>query len=461
MPTSTRIHGHRPERPIDRLRGAFAAAGLTLLLAACSGSGGGEPGASPPLPPETTEYTATTSTRLSYEVRGSGTGTQRYALVSAPEGMQIDAQTGQVEWVPQPEQIGTHAVTVAVSDSSGVTADKSYRVQVSAPDGLPSYLVLRTDGVGYALGQQVQVSWRIGGELPGGATIELGVQAPEVDAGAAEGASLTWTLGAQGNWSAAALKLQDAARSGQATITLPNRVAGPWTIVTRLLDAAGAPLATAAAQVLVADVPTLQLALNRPIAKPLDRVKVALDLAGGATPLPTRLMAWLVQPDGRKLGLPGLAADDLEVTRADTDSGRHTLLDRAFTADEAGEYRVLVRLYAAADGRMLQEASAKFAVCATPSTVSGRVLKPDRTALDGSALPIAGVKAFDLDNGGVTATAAITGSGSYSLALPAGRYLVSASAIDAADGVFAAEDLVVNLGCLATTLTRDLPLQPR
>ncbi|MBX3634174.1 MAG: carboxypeptidase regulatory-like domain-containing protein [Rubrivivax sp.] len=449
------------DRLTDRVRRAFAAAGVALLLAACGGKDGGGGSAEPALPPETTAYSIATSTPLSYAVRGAGSNTQRFGLVSAPDGLEIDPRSGQVEWTPRPDQIGEHDVAVTVTDAGGAVTNKTYHITVSAPDGQGAYLVLRTDAVVYTPGQAIVAQWRLGGELPQGAAIELGVQAPEVDPGAPEASPIAWTLGAQGAWSATPVRLQDATRAGQASLVLPNRVPGHWTITARLLDADGAPLASMAARVLVAEVPTLRLVLNRPVANPLDTVRAVVDLAAGDTPVATRLMAWMVQPDGSKLGLPSLDPAELEVHRDATAGGRHVLLEREFSAAESGDYRILVRLYAAADGRLLREAGARFSVCAAASTLSGVVRKPDRGPVDGPAMTQAVVQALDVDDGGVTEAARVAAGGAYTLTLPPGRYLVSVRAIDPSGAALEADGAPVLVGCTPGALARDFQLRTR
>ena len=44
-----------------------------------------------------------------------------------------------------------------------------------------------------------------------------------------------------------------------------------------------------------------------------------------------------------------------EVQRGEIVTGAYPLLDREFTAEETGEYRIHGRLYATTDGRLLQE----------------------------------------------------------------------------------------------------------
>lgn len=443
------------------------AAGVALVNACGGGNGRGSDSSSvisePALPPETTAYAAQTSVKLGFtaSATGAGAGPLRFGLAAAPDGVRIDEQSGSVEWVPQPAQIGAHELRVTVTDGTGATVDKTYRVTVAAPEGSPAYLVLRTEASTTTVGATIRVSWRIGGDMPANASIELGVLAPGADAGATDDSILDWSLDEQGRWLATPVKLRDAAREGSASFTLPNRLTGTWQIATRLRDEAGQPRAAAAQRVLVADAPTLRLALNRPLANPLDAVRADVAIALGATPLPTRLLAWLVRPDGSVLGLPAQLPDALEVQRGDTESGRYRLLDQEFADDELGEYRIHARLYAAADGRLLQEASQRFTVCAVPGAVAGRVLRPDRSPVDGSAAGPAAVRAFDLDDAGITASAAITASGGYALSLPAGRYLLQARVNDGAGAELRVDSDLLTVGCGTAGLNLDLTLQAR
>ena len=60
-------------------------------------------------------------------------GGVRYQLTSAPAGMIVDLNTGRITWTPNPNQQGTHSVTLRASDLAGNTVDQSF--QISVADG--------------------------------------------------------------------------------------------------------------------------------------------------------------------------------------------------------------------------------------------------------------------------------------------------------------------------------------
>ena len=54
-----------------------------------------------------------------------------FSLLSFPEGMAIDSQTGQITWTPSPSQIGMQEVAVQVSDIHSSTYTQMFNVFVS------------------------------------------------------------------------------------------------------------------------------------------------------------------------------------------------------------------------------------------------------------------------------------------------------------------------------------------
>jgi hypothetical protein len=57
-----------------------------------------------------------------------------YRLKQAPKGMTIDLADGRVEWVPDPEQEGTHPVLVEVDDRNGGIGVQRFHVEVGFED---------------------------------------------------------------------------------------------------------------------------------------------------------------------------------------------------------------------------------------------------------------------------------------------------------------------------------------
>jgi choice-of-anchor C domain-containing protein len=56
-----------------------------------------------------------------------------YSLTTAPPGMQINPATGVIDWTPAAAQIGSHPVTVRVTDPGGLFDEQSFSINVSAP----------------------------------------------------------------------------------------------------------------------------------------------------------------------------------------------------------------------------------------------------------------------------------------------------------------------------------------
>lgn len=59
----------------------------------------------------------------------------RFWLDQAPDGMRIDAISGQMRWTPREDQIGTHPVEVGVKDGSGEGTTFVFEVTVTAQGG--------------------------------------------------------------------------------------------------------------------------------------------------------------------------------------------------------------------------------------------------------------------------------------------------------------------------------------
>jgi hypothetical protein len=89
------------------------------------------------LPPKIVSTPATAlraDGRFHYAVEaqdGDGDRRLRYELVKAPEGMRIDPVLGEVDWAPQPGQVGNHLVEIHVVDSEGSKGGQVFDITVS------------------------------------------------------------------------------------------------------------------------------------------------------------------------------------------------------------------------------------------------------------------------------------------------------------------------------------------
>ena len=115
--------------------------------------------------------TAMTGTAYHYTIAASDpeNDTLSYHLQVSPQGMTIDPQHGQIEWLPQ--NPGIYAITVQVQDPQGAAATQSYAITVQAAPQPPvitsepprnaivdsryQYPVIATDSVGEVLTYQL------------------------------------------------------------------------------------------------------------------------------------------------------------------------------------------------------------------------------------------------------------------------------------------------------------------
>jgi len=63
-----------------------------------------------------------------------------FSLVSAPPGMTIHEQTGEILWIPRNENVGWHVIVVRVTDSYGVYDQRSYLLRVINTNDIPVIL---------------------------------------------------------------------------------------------------------------------------------------------------------------------------------------------------------------------------------------------------------------------------------------------------------------------------------
>lgn len=79
--------------------------------------------------------------------------TLTFALGAFPDGMVIDTATGLIAWTPTPAQVGTHAITVVVSDNRNASSVQSFQIDVAEQNLAPVFTVSNlpqaTEDVGY------------------------------------------------------------------------------------------------------------------------------------------------------------------------------------------------------------------------------------------------------------------------------------------------------------------------
>lgn len=56
----------------------------------------------------------------------------RFSLVTAPEGMTVTPERGEIRWTPRPDQEGRHTVEVRVEDIHGASATQRFELRVGA-----------------------------------------------------------------------------------------------------------------------------------------------------------------------------------------------------------------------------------------------------------------------------------------------------------------------------------------
>jgi hypothetical protein len=110
-------------------------------------------------PPEITSLPVETATQgelYEYDVAASdpdGEDALVYSLAHAPDGMDINAGTGAIQWNVLPEHLGAYDVTVRVEDPAGLSDEQSYAIAVNdvnfAPAITSSPLQSATPGLGY------------------------------------------------------------------------------------------------------------------------------------------------------------------------------------------------------------------------------------------------------------------------------------------------------------------------
>lgn len=156
------------------------------------------------------------------------------------------------------------------------------------------------------------------------------------------------------------------------------------------------------------------------------------------------------------MGLPGLLPSRPVLHEGPSRTERIALLDQFMGRDRRGAYQVHVRLFDGTSGALLARASAGFEVCDTPGTLTGIVRSQAGTPFNGAGARLALVHAIDVLRAAEVASATIDATGAYSLTLAPGRYLATATVLDAGAMHRAQSSQLVEIGCDGTAATLDL-----
>ncbi|MEH2058174.1 MAG: putative Ig domain-containing protein [Nostoc sp.] len=100
----------------------------------------------PPVFTSTPVVDAAINTSYTYQANASDADDDglSFSLLSAPQGMTVDANTGIVSWTPTAKQLGTYDVTLAVADARGGTAQQAFKVQTQAQPGNHAPIIIST-----------------------------------------------------------------------------------------------------------------------------------------------------------------------------------------------------------------------------------------------------------------------------------------------------------------------------
>jgi len=116
---------------IDRLRVDIASVGVSVVDSGAVEFGGTSGSPTFTSTPDTDAIADTAYTYPVVLLQGRA-ACRVFSLTVAPTGMTIDPASGLIAWTPAGDQVGTHAVKVLVSDSSGASNTQSFDVVVAA-----------------------------------------------------------------------------------------------------------------------------------------------------------------------------------------------------------------------------------------------------------------------------------------------------------------------------------------
>lgn len=151
----------------------------------------------------------------------------RYSLISGPDGMTIDAVSGNLVWASTPTSAGTYPIDIRVTNDRGLTADQTFTLTVT-PDTTPPNVVILPSVTSAVIGETVIVHV-VAGDNVGVASKALTVngQAVTLDANAVA----TYTATVAGVQELVATATDTSGNVGTATAALavadPNDITPP------------------------------------------------------------------------------------------------------------------------------------------------------------------------------------------------------------------------------------------
>jgi hypothetical protein len=98
------------------------------------------PGNHPPVITSTAVTSATAGMAYRYDVEATDPDAGdvlSWSLVSSPTGMRIDPVSGLIEWTASEAQVGSHPVSVRVTDQGGLSAVQDFTILVAPPNQPP------------------------------------------------------------------------------------------------------------------------------------------------------------------------------------------------------------------------------------------------------------------------------------------------------------------------------------
>jgi hypothetical protein len=132
-PTSAQVGSQNVALQVDDGNGGTATQSYTIVVANAATN-------QPPVITSTPRQLATVSQPYQYQVTARDPEGQAitYVLLVKPDGMTIDASTGQVSWTPSSSQLGSNSVVVGAVDPLGAGGSQSFSIVVNPVNHPPA-----------------------------------------------------------------------------------------------------------------------------------------------------------------------------------------------------------------------------------------------------------------------------------------------------------------------------------